>query len=121
LLAFDKFKDTISSEDICDAIKSKINERHEFKGFNILEVPISDGGDGFIKCLHQQFKELPYTELKHLKVLDPLMRPIEGTYLINKKTKTAYLEVANTSGLALLKKEERNPYFASSIVTIYFT
>ena len=54
--------------------------------------------------------------MKKMTVSDPLLRPVESTYLINKITNTAYLEVANASGLQLLKKEERNPYFASSIV-----
>jgi glycerate kinase len=38
------------------------------------------------------------------------------TYLIDHLKKTAYVEVANSAGLQMLKVEERNPYIANSIV-----
>ena len=81
-------------------------------------MPISDGGDGFVDCMAHHFKGDPDYELNTHNVLDPLLRPILGSYLLNRKAETAFLEVANTSGLYLLKKEERNPYVASSIVSL---
>lgn len=82
------------------------------------DIPVSDGGDGFIDSLYTRYKNDSNYELKSTKVLDPLDREINGPYIINKETKTAYLEVASVSGLQLLKKEERDPFMASSAVNL---
>lgn len=79
-------------------------------------MPISDGGDGFVECMSHHFKGDPAYEISSVSVKDPLQRQVQGIYLINRSTKTAYLEVANTSGLQLLKREERNPFVTSSVV-----
>jgi len=50
-------------------------------------------------------------------VLDPLQREVIGKYLFDSDTKTAYLEVANCSGLQMLRKDERNPHLATSAVS----
>jgi glycerate kinase len=55
-------------------------------------------------------------ERKELNIQDPLMREVKCDYLIDKESRTAYIEVANTAGLPMLRKEERNPKMASSIV-----
>ena len=68
-------------------------------------MPISDGGDGFVDCMSYAFKSNPFVELHTQEVLDPIKRPVRGQYLINRETKTAYVEVANVSGLELITKE----------------
>lgn len=55
---------------------------------------------------------------KTLVVDDPLMRKGEATYLLDEENHTAYVEVANSAGLQMLQKEERNPFIATSIVTL---
>jgi glycerate kinase len=116
LLAFDKFKDSIQSKDICDIINNKINLRLGEQGVVCHQMPISDGGDGFVEFMSYHFKGDPAYEISSVSVKDPLQRQVQGIYLINRSTRTAYLEVANTSGLLLLKKEERNPFVTSSVV-----
>jgi glycerate kinase len=54
---------------------------------------------------------------KETTILDPLLREIKAEYLVDYESSTAYIEVANSSGLQLLAKEERNPFIASSIVS----
>ena len=115
LMVFDKFRDTITARDICRVITGKIHER---MGPDVVvhEMPISDGGDGFVECMAQAFKQNPFVDIREHEVLDPLRRPTTGTYLVDRENDTAYIEVANCSGLSKLKKEERNPYLASSVV-----
>ena len=52
LLVFDKFKDTLASSEICSIVATKLNE-HFADTTQITVIPISDGGDGFIDCMHQ--------------------------------------------------------------------
>lgn len=49
-------------------------------------------------------------------VHDPLMRMVKSEYLMDNERGIAYVEVANSAGLQMLAKDERNPKFASSIV-----
>ena len=79
-------------------------------------MPISDGGDGFIECMSEGFKGNPNVEKLSHQVLDPLLRPVLGSYLMNRLTNTAFIEVANVSGNSLLTKKERNPFISSSVV-----
>ena len=50
LMIFDKFKDTLSARGVCEAVSSQLLKA--FPDANIRQVPISDGGDGFIECMH---------------------------------------------------------------------
>jgi glycerate 2-kinase len=54
---------------------------------------------------------------RKLKVRDPLFRVIESSYGISRDGKTAFMEMANASGLQLLKADERNPMNTSTIGT----
>ena len=45
---------------------------------------------------------------KDLSIKDPLMRPAKATYLVDGET--AYVEVANSAGLQMLRVEERDPF-----------
>jgi len=53
LLIFDKFKDTLSSEKVCKVVASAL----EREGVEIKSVPISDGGDDFVDCMHHVLKD----------------------------------------------------------------
>jgi glycerate kinase len=118
LLVFDKFRDTISARDICNVLQGSITH-HLGPDIRVHQMPISDGGDGFIECMSEGLKENPnVTKLSH-QVLDPLLRPVLGSYLMNRLTNTAFIEVANVSGNSLLSKKERNPFVSSSIVRYF--
>lgn len=68
----------------------------------VSEMPISDGGDGFIECMAEGLRDNPFIDNISHEVLDPLLRPIKASYIINRQNSTAYIEVANISGLVLL-------------------
>ena len=77
----------------------------------IVQVPVSDGGEGFLEAFHAAIGG----ELVEVTVRDPLMRPVSAKYLL--QGQLAVIEIAQASGLTLLKKEERNPMVATSYGT----
>lgn len=79
--------------------------RSAYPDAEILELPLSDGGEGLVESLSQI---LPL-RLVHFAAHDSLMQPVEATYAISEDGLTAYMEMAATSGLTLVPPELRNP------------
>lgn len=106
ILAIDSFKGCLRSVEANRAAAEGV--RSACPDAEIVEVPVSDGGEGFWEAFHAaiggRFVTVP--------VMDPLMRSISARYLL--KGQTAVLEVAEAIGLSLLSPEERNPMSASS-------
>lgn len=106
VIAIDSFKGCLSSVEANRAAADGV--RSACPDAEIVEVPVSDGGEGFLEAFHAaiggRFVTVP--------VMDPLMRSISARYLL--KGQTAVLEVAEAIGLSLLGPEERNPMAASS-------
>ena len=103
LIIPDKFKGSLSSIEVIQSIKRGIRRFDRSAEFN--SISISDGGDGFLSSLQQ------ILNIEEVKIFgkDSLMRKCETSYLINRENDTAYIELANSSGIALLKDSERNP------------
>lgn len=110
LVAPDSFKGSLSSTELCKTIRQSIGKVMEAE---VLEVPISDGGEGFLEsiCSVHSF------QVESVTVTDPLGRAIEAEMAIDLKNHTAFIEMAKSTGLTLVKKEERNPYqsFSSGV------
>lgn len=109
ILAIDSFKGCLSSSEANKAAEEGV--RMACPNAEIVQIPVSDGGEGFIEAFHAaiggDFVEVP--------VFDPLMRKIMAKYLL--KEKTAVIEIAQASGLTLLSEKERNPILATSYGT----
>jgi len=75
--------------------------------------PIADGGDG---TGHLILQKCDGTEVNVI-VNDPLCRKINASFGLIDDGKTAVIEMANASGLRLLKPDELNPMKASSYGT----
>ena len=76
----------------------------------IVELPLSDGGEGLVACIKQL---LPTSEVR-LMVHGPLMEPIACSYALSADGKTAYMEMAAASGLTLVPEEKRNPLMTTT-------
>ncbi|MEO6630596.1 MAG: glycerate kinase [Mucilaginibacter sp.] len=75
--------------------------------------PIADGGDGTGGLIIKSCKgEVVWKEVTH-----PLGRKIKASFGLIDNGKTAVIEMADASGLRLLKKEELNPLKTSSYGT----
>ena len=106
ILAIDSFKGCLRSVEANRAAAEGV--RSACPDAEIVEVPVSDGGEGFLEAFHAAIGGALVT----VPVMDPLMRSISARYLL--KGQTAVLEVAEAIGLTLLSPEERNPMSASS-------
>ena len=109
VIAIDSFKGCLTSKEANEAAAEGI--RRAYPGAEILEVPVSDGGEGYMEAFHAAIGG----RLEEVTVRDPLMRPVVAKYLL--KDEMTVIEIAQASGLTLLAKEERNPMVATSYGT----
>ena len=109
VVAIDSFKGCMTSVEANRAAAEGI--RYACPDVEIVQVPVSDGGEGFLEAFHAAIGG----EQIAVTVRDPLMRPITAQYLL--KDELAVIEMAQASGLTLLTKEERNPMMATSYGT----
>lgn len=111
IIAPDKFKGSLNSFEVCNAIAAGIKQ--VYPSAEIGEFPMADGGDGFSVVLQYYL----HTETVTCKTVDPLGSAIEASYQWDKHTQTAIIEAASASGLVLLKKSEQNPLYTSTYGT----
>ena len=102
VIAPDKFRGSLTGIEFCWIVKEAIWE--VLPDVEFVEAPVADGGDGTLAALEAQ---VPHGK-KAVEVYDPLFRKIEASYLYNEEFKIAFVEMAEASGLRLLKEEERN-------------
>lgn len=103
LIIPDKFKDSLSAGEVINAI-SKGTLKHN-KSHKIYSITASDGGDGFLEAISQVY---PNFEKIQTITVNPLGKNITSDYLFDSKSQNAYIELAKSSGLSLLKEKERN-------------
>ncbi|MCM4167007.1 Glycerate 2-kinase [Arenibacter antarcticus] len=111
IVAPDSFKDCLSAKEVSASITKGI--RQVYPEAIILEIPLSDGGEGLIDALLDGISGTVLT----VPVLDPLGRTIRSEFGVLKDGKTAIIELARASGLELLKEKERNPLLTSTYGT----
>lgn len=104
IIAEDSFKGCLGSRQVAGAVAAGV--RDVFPDAEIIQVPVADGGEGTVEALVGE------QDLVHATVSDPLGRHVSASYGICGDT--AIIEVAAACGLALLKKEERNPLLTST-------
>ncbi len=73
-------------------------------------VPVADGGDGTLQSL----VDASGGEVRKTRALDPLGREVDVDWGALGDGKTAVIEMARSSGLALLDPKERDPLKAST-------
>ena len=106
VLAIDSFKGCLTSVEANQAAAEGI--RAVRPDAEIVQVAVSDGGEGFLEAFHAAIGG----EMVTIGVRDPLMRRISACYLL--KGDTAVIEMAQACGLTLLSADERNPLLATS-------
>ena len=111
VIAPDKFRGSLTGIEFCWIVKEAIWSVMDDVEF--IEAPVADGGDGTLAALEAQ---VPHGK-KTVEVHDPLFRKIEASYLFNDTYKIAFVEMAEASGLRLLKEEEQNCCHTSSYGT----
>ncbi|MCD4794807.1 MAG: glycerate kinase [Bacteroidales bacterium] len=111
LLAFDKFKYTLTAEQVTAAVRKGITSvRNDLL---IHRIPVADGGEGTADILSHFFK----CKKISTEVNNPLFRKISVQYYYSSDNQTAVIDISEASGLFLLKEEERNPLLTSTYGT----
>ena len=108
VLAFDSFKGCITAQEACHTAASTIHE--VLPSAKLVECPLSDGGEGLVECVEKRLN----VKHIHLKAHDPLMNIIDASYVILYDGKTAYMEMAATSGLTLVPEDKRDPLLTTT-------
>ncbi|NNE25674.1 MAG: glycerate kinase, partial [Saprospiraceae bacterium] len=110
LLVPDKFKASLSSNEICSIIGQQLTK--EFgDSISIEQHPMADGGDGSLNVLSQF---IPFQQTV-MEVKDPLGKNCQAYYCTHDAT--AYVELAIASGIAAIPQSYRNPRYTSTYGT----
>ena len=100
LISPDKFKNSLTAYEVCDAIErgiKKVKPKAE-----VIKLPLADGGEGTLDILEQQLGAIRVEK----EVSNPLFKPVNAYYLL--KEEKAYIEMAKASGLPLLSAVEKS-------------
>lgn len=100
VLAPDKFKNSLTGLAFCNAAEAGIHAVDP--DINILKLPLADGGDGTIEVVNYYLKG----EVVEVEVSNPFFEPIKANYLYAEISKTAFIEMAEASGVKLLSPEQ---------------
>jgi glycerate kinase len=111
LIAPNAFKNSLTATEAADAIQKGLNSSQ----LNCTSecFPIADGGDGTGELILRKCNGV----LVDVAVNDPLGRKINASFGLIDNGKTAVIEMANASGLRLLKANELAPLQTSSYGT----
>ncbi|MFI3325596.1 MAG: glycerate kinase [Clostridia bacterium] len=100
VVAPDSFKGSLEAFEICDIVEN--TAKNIFENCEVLKMPIADGGEGTVKSLISALNAKEQICNTH----DPLGRMIESVYGIFGNC--AIMEMAQASGLPLVKENERD-------------
>lgn len=106
VVATDKFKGSLKAIEAAHAISSALEDLGH-KDFELF--PMADGGDGSLDILETALINKGIDIQKNIvETVNPLGYSIKAPFLYDSNNKTAYIEMANISGLLLIPEEERN-------------
>lgn len=103
VLAIDSFKGSLTSAEAEQAVKEGILAR--FPDCEVVCIPIADGGEGTLSVMMEATQGTYRTTMAH----NPCMEKIETQYGISSDGQTAFIEMANISGLPLIDESRKNP------------
>lgn len=111
VIAPDSFKGSLSSLEVAQAMERGV--RRVLPHSTTVLLPLSDGGEGLVDSL----VVASGGKLVEYEVQGPLGSPVTAKMGLLGDGQTAVIEMAQASGLTLIKEEERNPLFTSTFGT----
>ena len=110
VLAPDKYKGSLTGLEFCNIIepilKSVLNAE-------VIKTPLADGGDGTIEVVNYYLKG----NIIKVAVNNPVFKPVLASYLYSESSKIAFIEMAEASGMKLLKTEDQNCMYTTTFGT----
>ena len=107
-IAPDSFKGSLTALQAADCVEKGLKKA--LKGISVVKIPMADGGDGTV----QTIVEATGGKIVRRTVSNPLGKRIRSSFGVSGDGKTAVIEMAAASGLALLSPRERNPMKTST-------
>ena len=111
VIAPDSFKESLTALEVATLIQRGFMEIFPEQDYQL--IPVADGGEGTVRSIIDATNGRYLTAL----VTAPLGNKIKASYGITGDGRCAIIEMAEASGLALVKKDERNPYITTSFGT----
>ncbi|MQT87300.1 MULTISPECIES: glycerate kinase [unclassified Pseudomonas] len=111
VIAPDSFKDSLSAEKVADAIAAGLADAMPHA--QLVKCPMADGGEGTVEAIVAAGNG----QLRRNHVQGPLGAPVEAHWGWLRDSHTAIIEMAEASGLQLLKPEQRNACITSTFGT----
>ncbi len=110
-IAPDSFKGSMTALQVCNCIEKGLKRGN--KKISCRKIPMADGGEGTVQAI------VDATGGKFVRrtVSGPLGDKVKVAFGVSGDGKTAVMEMAEASGLALLKPRERNPMKTSTYGT----
>ena len=111
IIAPDKFKNSLTGLAFCNAVEDGIKSITQ--NIEIVKLPLADGGDGTIEVVNFYLKG----KVLNVTVNNPFFKPVKASYLFSETTKTAFIEMAEASGVKVLKPNQLDCKNATSLGT----
>ena len=111
LIAPDKFKGTLTSEQAAEAIEAGL--RRAWPGVKTTKFTLSDGGEGFMELMVRQTGG----KIRTSKTVDAAGRPCVAKWGVLGNGRTAVIGLTSASGIAQLPASLRNPEKTTNLGT----
>ena len=111
VIAPDSYKESLSALEVATQIE--LGFREVFPDADYVKVPMADGGEGTVQAMIEATQGRRVT----VTVTGPLGEPVESFYALTGDGRTAMIEMAAASGLALVPPTLRNPNLTTSYGT----
>lgn len=111
LIAPNAYKNSLPADAVAEAISKGLQQSK--LSVKTTNFPVGDGGDGTAKLLLQHLGGNMIMRTVH----DPLGRKINASFGLTDDLETAIIELADASGLKLLKQAEYDPLHATTFGT----
>jgi len=108
VLAFDKFRGSLSATQVIDAVKEGLLEAAPH--LSIVSFPLADGGEGSLEILANAY----HCSLRDITTMNAVLQRVDTQVAFNDKTRVAIIEMARHAGLANLPPEARDPMKTST-------
>lgn len=108
VIAPDSYKESLSATQVAQAIEKGFREI--FPEAEYVSVPVADGGEGTVDAMITATQGIKMTS----QVTGPLGIPVLADWGMSGDGATAFIEMAQASGLALVPPAHRNPLLTTS-------
>ncbi len=111
VIAPDSYKESLSALAVATQIEKGFRE--VFPDAQYVKLPVADGGEGTVEAM----VAATGGEMVNVRVTGPLGEQVDGFFGLSGDKKSAFIEMAAASGLALVCAGDRNPLITTSYGT----